>query len=108
MSDDITDLFVHTVSVQTWLGSGAAGDVYAPAATVAGFLEGAVHLVRAKDGQQVVAQSTFHCSVADGAKFTPDSKVTFTNGRTAQVITVSTHDAGGLLDGIEHTAVHLT
>ena len=106
--DDVPDWFVHTVQVETLQGAGAAGPVYSAPVAVAGFLDGKVSLVRNTDGEQVVAQSTFYCSLADGARFTPDSRVTLPAGRRCQVITVNTMDAGGLLDGVEHTAVTLT
>jgi hypothetical protein len=76
MSGGIEDFFVHTVVVETWLGTGAMGDVFQAPATVQGFLEGKTVLVRDSAGQQVVAQSTFYCAVTDGDKFTPDSRVT--------------------------------
>jgi hypothetical protein len=101
----ITDFFVHTVSVESWLGTGAAGDVYQTPTTVSGFLEGKTVLVRDSTGQQVVAQSTFYCSTTDGAKFTPDSKVT-TGGRVSHVISQNVNDAPGL--GLpDHAAIYL-
>jgi len=101
----IEDFYVHTVSVETHTGAGAFGDTYDTPADVNGFLEGKVQLVRGTDGQEVVSNSTLYCSVADGVRFTPDSKVT-TGGRTAYVISQNTNDAPGL--GLpEHTAIYL-
>ena len=103
----IEDFYVHTVTVETHLGTGANGDVYAAPQTVPGLLQGEVKLIRSTDGTQVVSASQFYCSIADGAKFTPDSRVTVASGRTAQVIIVNSNDAPGL--GLpEHTAVYLT
>jgi hypothetical protein len=109
VADDITDFYVHTVSVETKAGDGANGPVYVAAVTVPGFLDGKIQLVRNKDGEQVVSQSEFTCSVTDGAKFTPDSRVT-ANGRTAQVIGVNQLDMAGMadFDGVEHAVVYLT
>lgn len=105
MAGGIEDFFVHSVSVETWLGTGAAGDIYAAPATVPGFLEGKNVLVRDATGQQVVANSTFYCSVADGAKFSPDSKVT-TGARVSHVIGQNVNDAPGL--GLpDHAAIYL-
>lgn len=101
----IEEFFVHTVSVETLTGSGAMGDVYASPVTVDGFLEGKVQLVRDSTGQQVVSASTFYCSVADGARFTPDSKVT--TSRVAHVIGQNINDAPGL-DLPDHAAIYLT
>lgn len=96
MSDSIEDFYVHTVTVETWLGTGASGDVYQAPATVQGFMDGKTVLVRDSAGQQVVAQSTFRCSVADGARFTPDSRVTVASpGSLAPSLTLT--DSGTLV-----------
>lgn len=105
MTGGIEDFYVHTVTVETFQGAGAMGDVYAAPATVPGFLEGKNVLVRDAAGNQVVAASTFYCSTTDGAKFTPDSKVT-TGGRVSHVISQNVNDAPGL--GLpEHAAIYL-
>lgn len=101
----VEDFYVHQVTVETWLGTGAAGDVYQVPATVSGFLEGKIRLVRDSTGQQVTAASTFYCSAADGARFTPDSKVT-SGGRVSHVISQNVNDAPGL-DLPEHAEIYL-
>lgn len=101
----IEEFYVHTVSVETHTGTGAFGDTYDTPADVNGFLEGKVQLVRGSDGQEIVSASTFYCAVADGARFTPDSRV-MAGGREAYVISQNTNDAPGL--GLpDHTAVYL-
>jgi hypothetical protein len=128
MTGGIEDFYVHTVVVETWLGTGAMGDVYQSPATVQGFMEGKTALVRDSTGQQVVAQSTFYCSVVDGAKFTPDSRITVASpgslapsltltdsgtlvpssvgDRIVHVISQNVNDAPGL--GLpEHSAIYL-
>ena len=105
MSGGVEDFYVHTLSVETFGGSGAMGDVYAGPATVLGFLEGKNVLVRDATGAQVVASSTFYCSTTDGARFTPDSRVTI-GARVAHVISQNVNDAPGL--GLpEHAAIYL-
>lgn len=104
MAGGIEDFFVHTVTVETFAGTGAYGDTYAAPATVPGFLEGKVQLVRDATGQQVTSQSTFYCTVTDGAKFTPDSRVTA--GRPTHVIAQNINDAPGL-DLPDHAAIYL-
>lgn len=99
--------FVHTVTVETFQGSGAYGDVFAAPVTVTGFLSGARKLVRDSTGQQVVAESSFYTSLANAALFTPDTRVT-SSGAVARVITVSVNDSGGLMPNVEHVAVALT
>ena len=123
----IEEFFVHSVVVESFQGVGAMGDVYADPVTVPGFLEGKIQLVRDSTGQQVVSSSTFYCSAADGAQFTPDSKVTAGSpgtvlpgpatfpgaltpssypARTASVISQNVNDAPGL--GLpDHAAIYL-
>lgn len=127
MSGDITDFFVHTVTVETMTGQGAYGPVYSPGVAVQCYLDGSTTLIRNGDGEQVVAQSRVYCSVADAWKFTPDSRVILpapniypsetlypgetifpgTEARAAQVITTNQLDAPGL-DLPVHTVVYLT
>jgi hypothetical protein len=107
LSGDITDFYVHTVTVKPKLGTGAAGDVFGPSQTITGYLDGKTQLIRSANGEQVVSASQFYCSVADGAKFAPDSVVTFGDGRTAQVIIVNSLDAPGL-ELPEHAVIYLT
>lgn len=106
MSGDIADFFVHTVQVETFQGTGAAGPVYAAPATVACYLDSSNQLVRNGTGEQVVSSTRVYCAVGDAGRFTPDSRVT-AGGRAAQVITTNQLDAPGL--GLpEHTVVYLT
>ena len=123
----IEEFFVHSIDVESFQGTGAMGDVYAVPVTVEGFLEGKIQLVRDAAGQQVVSSSTFYCSAADGAQFTPDSRVkaaspgtvlpgpaTFPGDlspssypvRVAYVISQNVNDAPGL-DLPEHSAIYL-
>lgn len=105
MSGGIEDFYVHTVSVETHTGAGAFGDTYDTPNTVNGYLEGKIQLVRDTTGQQVVSASTLYCAVADGARFTPDSRVT-ANGRESYVISQNTNDAPGLALP-DHAAIYL-
>lgn len=104
----IEEFFVHTIGVATKSGTGAMGDVFAPMVAVTGFLEGKTRLIRDPDGAQVVANTTFYCSVADSVRFTPNSQVLLPNGMTVYVITTGANDAAGLLGLPEHGQVYLT
>lgn len=103
---DLDEFYVHTVSVQTFQGSGAQGDVYAAPVSVPGWLEDKRRIVRDKDGQEVVSSSMFACDGTHLAKFTPDSKVTV-NGRTAFVIGVGNYTSGAL-ELPDHLQIDLT
>lgn len=104
-ADDMAGFYVHTATVETFQGAGAYGDVYAAPVTVSCFAEAKRRLVRAKDGEQVVSESSLYMSVADGAGFVPDSKVTV-QGKVSYVITQNINDAPGL-DLPEHAVVTL-
>lgn len=104
-ADDMADFYVHTASVETFEGAGAYGDVYGAPVVVACFAEAKRRLVRAKDGEQVVSESTLYMGTADGALFVPDSRVTV-GGKVSYVITQNVNDAPGL-DLPEHAAITL-
>jgi hypothetical protein len=104
-ADDMADFYVHTATVEPFEGAGAYGDVYGPKVVVACFAEAKRRLVRAKDGEQVVSESTLYMGTADGALFVPDSRVTV-GGKASYVITQNVNDAPGL-DLPEHAAVTL-
>lgn len=99
--------YVHTISVETFQGTGAYGDVFNAPVSVKGFLSGSRKLVRDGSGQQVVAESSFYTEPTNAALFTPDSRVTADNA-VSRVIAVSVNDTGGLMPNVEHVAVALT
>jgi len=103
---ELDDFYVHTVSVQTFQGVGAQGDVFAAAVVVPGWLEDKRRIVRNKDGQEVVSSTMFACDITHAAKFTPDSKVAV-GGRTAFVIGVANFTSGALALP-DHLQVDLT
>lgn len=104
-ADDMADFYVHTATVETYQGSGAYGDVYAAPVVVACFAEAKRRLVRAKDGQETVSESTLYMGTVNGALCVPDSRVTVA-GKVSYVITQNVNDAPGL-DLPEHAAVTL-
>jgi len=107
MSDDIASFFVHQATVETFMGAGAVGDVFASPVVDTGFLEGATKLIRDQTGQQVIAFSTWYTTVANASHYVPDSRFTDPNGRKSRVITVNVNDSG-VLGLPDHVAVSLT
>jgi hypothetical protein len=98
--------FVHTVSVETFTGSGAFGESFAPPVTVTCYADDGNHLTRNKVGEEVVSQTIVFAPLQSAPSFTVDSRVTV-NGRVATVISVSSREAGWL--GVPaHVEVHLT
>lgn len=106
MNNDITDFFVHTVTVETFTGVGAGGPVYAAPVSVTGYLDETTRLLRKGDGSEIVSRGHFYCSIADLAKFTQDSRVTLPD-RVSQVISSRSNDLVGQLPGVEHGLVFL-
>ena len=97
----IEDFYVHTVHVQTYSGDGAWGPSYAEVAVpVIGFLDETTKLTRDSQGDEALSTATFNCSAADGARFTPESRVTLHKGtpleRVTTVMTANVHTSGGL------------
>lgn len=103
---DLDEFYIHTVSVETFEGTGAYGDVYSEPVEVVGWLEDRRKLVRDKDGQEVVSSSMFMCDNEHLDKFTPDSRVTLPR-RTASVIGVGDFNSGAL-ELPDHLEIDLT
>lgn len=106
MSDhDLDEFFMQTASVETWQGAGSVGDVFAAPVTVSCFIEDKRKLVRAKDGQQVISESTLYTSIVNVGLFVANSRVTvltdadgdeLTPTRMTRVIGQSAFDSGNL------------
>jgi hypothetical protein len=98
----ISAFFIHTASVETFTGTGAYGDTYAAAASVACFLDDGLVLVRTGTTQQLEQKSNLYAALSDAAKLVPDSRVTV-NGRAAIVSAARRRDGGslGLPDHVE-------
>lgn len=106
-ADDLEEFYVHTVTVEKSLGkSGYGVDLFDPPVTVQGFLDGTRHLVRNKDGDQVVSESTFYTYPSNGALFNPAARVTDSVGVVSRVIKTNVNDSGDL-DLPDHVAVSL-
>lgn len=99
------DFLAVEVSVEAYLGEGAKGPTFAPAATIPCYLGDGRKVVRGPSGEQVVSQGTLFADPAYQASFPALSKVTG-GGRTARVIT-STLNAIGDPD-VDHVEVALT
>lgn len=113
---DLDEFFVHTASVETYLGEGSNGSVYAPPVTVACFADDSRKLVRASATEQVISETTLYTSIDHVALFVEKSRVTMLNDpdgddivpqRSALVIKVNANDSGAL-DLPDHLAVSLT
>lgn len=99
--------FVHTASVETYLGKTGAGvESYAAAVTRNGFMDDERQLILSATGQQIVSESTWYTALGDADLYPLNSKVTF-NGLTARVLKTKRRDSAGL--GLpDHLEVSLT
>jgi len=111
-ADDLEEFYVHTVTVEPFLGtSGYGEDLFAPAVTLSPdtdngvFLDDSRHLVRDATGEQVVSESTLYTYPAAAALFNPGARVT-ANGVVSRVIRSNLNDSG-TLDLPDHVAVSL-
>jgi hypothetical protein len=77
----------QTVAVEPYRGSGGNGPIYGAPYALACLIDATVRLVRNTDAVEVVSSTTLHASSADAP---PGSLVTFSDGRTSQVITLGT------------------
>lgn len=98
--------WVHSASVETYQGTGAAGDTYGSPVSFACFIDDSAKLVRNRVGDEVVSSTTIYADLSWAVSLIAESRVT-ANGRVAQVITADVHDSGPL--GLpDHVEVHLT
>lgn len=103
----VTDDWIHTVTVKTYLGASAYGDRYAaPSQPIPCFVEDDVKLVRDTDGNEMVSTTTVYADLAKAALFPPGSLVTTPAGREARVIGLGREDAAD--PDLDHCVIHLT
>lgn len=102
---DISQFFTQTATVETFLGAGPKGDLYAAPVTVSGFLDDGVVLEASERGEQLVQRTKFYCDLTHADVFKPESRVTV-NDRACQVNYVRRRDASGF-GGPSHLEVDL-
>lgn len=106
----IAMFFVHTVTVEQFLGTSGYGvDQFASAVTLTPpngcFVDDSTKLTRDAKGDEVVSSSTVYTATGNAALFTEGARVT-TGGRVSRVIKVNVNDSGTL--GLpDHVAVSL-
>lgn len=105
--DELDEFYVHSVLVETYLGTNGYGeDTFAPAIAVGGFLDDSRKLVRGADAEQVISESQFYTRPENGARFPAESRVTV-DGVISRVIRTNTNTSGNL-DLPDHAVVSLT
>lgn len=105
--DELGEFYVHTVTVETFLGSGPYGDAYEPESDpIHCFIDESRRFVRSSTGEQVVSETTLTMGKEHYDRFKPES-VVHVNGHESTVITRSLADSGDL-DLPDHLSVSLS
>lgn len=109
----LSRLFTQLVTLETFLGAGARGDVYAAPVAVPCFIQDVTKLTRKQNAEEVVSTTTLFADISTSpdsppvaGQFAGNSRVTV-NGRQAFVITTGRQNSGGPAR-IHHTRVDLT
>lgn len=100
--------FVHTVTVDTYLGQRANGAAWDTDNAVACWVEESTELIRDTDGKEVVSSAKVFAPLDQRSRFATGSKVTLPSGRVARVLVLSVFDSGSLDLGLDHVEAHLT
>lgn len=108
MTNALGFTYVHTVTVDTYLGTRNGVPAWDTDNAVACWVEETTDLVRDASGTEVVSSAKVFAPLADRARFVAGSKVTLPSGRTARVLVLSVFDSGSLNLGLDHVEAHLT
>jgi hypothetical protein len=100
--------YVHSVTVDTYLGTRNGVPSWDSDNAVACWVEESTDLVRDSSGTEVVSTAKVFASLGDRSKFLTGSKVTLPSGRVARVLLLSVFDSGALNLGLDHVEAHLT
>jgi hypothetical protein len=106
----VARLYVHTITVEEFLGTSGYGVDQFGAPTVLAppngcFVDDSTKLTRNGKGEEVVSSSTVYTATSNAALFTTGARVT-TTSRVSRVIKVNVNDSGAL-DLPDHVAVSL-
>lgn len=100
--------FVHSVTVDTYLGTKNSVASWDTDNTVSCWVEETTDLVRDANGTEVVSSAKVFAPLAERARFVVGSKVTLPSGREARVLALSVFDSGSLDLGLDHIEVAVT
>lgn len=107
---DLDKFYVHTATVQTYIGEGAMGPTVAAAVTIPCYVDDTTRLVVSATGEQVAAATTIYAAPSYGVLFTVGSMVTSSAfgdpARAARVINQNNLSSGALALP-DHVEVHL-
>lgn len=89
-------LFLHTATVEPFLGSGPTGPSYGPPVTLSGLLDDGLMQTPTEGGYQLVSKTTFYTGLENVESFPVRSRISC-NGRQMSVSAVRRRDGGWLL-----------
>ena len=105
-ADDLDEFWVHTIAVETYLGEGGSGTLYADPVDVPCFIDGGVKVIRTATGEQLVTNAPVYAPLEHAATLTAESRVSI-RGATARILAATVYDSGGL-DLPDHVQITLT
>lgn len=105
-ADDLDEFWVHTITVETYLGEGGNGTLYADPVDVPCFIDGGVKVVRTATGEQLVTNAPVYAPLEHAAALVAESRVTV-QGRSARILAATVYDSGDL-DLPDHVQITLT
>jgi hypothetical protein len=104
--DDLDEFWVHTITVETLLGEGGNGTLYAPPVDVPCFIDGGVKVVRTATGEQAVVNAPIYAAREHAGTLTAGSRVTM-RGAKSRILAATVYDSGEL-DLPDHVQITLT
>jgi len=107
---DLDDFYVHTVTVEPYLGATSSGPQYGPGVAVAGFLDTTTVLAPTAGGQEATAASSMFYTPPENAPLFPvQSRVTSADlGGDGKAVVVKVNAlTSGPLDLPDHVEVGL-
>lgn len=108
MTNALGFTYVHTVTVDTYLGTRNGIAAFDTDNHRQCWVEETTDLVRDPNGVEVVSSAKVFDSLDARTVYTVGSKVTLSSGRTARVLALSVFDSGPLNLGLDHIEAHLT
>lgn len=100
--------FVHTVTVDTYLGTRNGVASFDTGNERSCWVEETTDLVRDANGVEVTSSAKVFGPLDDRTVYPVGSKVTLPSGRTARVLALSVFDSGSLDLELDHVEAHLT
>jgi len=97
-------MFMHTATVETFLGNTPTGPSYADPVQMSGLLDDGVIVEDSPGGKQLVNSTKFFTDLSNAEALTPESRFSC-NGRSMIVDSIRRRDGGSLLAAVTHLEV---